>query len=244
MRITRQRNLRLLIPCLLAALSTALMSAPAAPAATTTSEPNDSILSAQGPLLAGETYLGATESEADKDFFYFYVSSATGAQVSLTVSNLGGSKTFSDVEMTLMDGAATPVGAAAFVRKGESRTLTVSLWPQKYFIEVAPTEKFGDSYSLSAVGSRGAFGPYTPIASRCAKARSSIHTLESELERAKAKLRRAGSRLRRSRYGLSGPKARKLARSTYAKAKARVSSREIALKSAAKKRNPWCFIPQ
>ena len=109
--------------------------------------------------------------------------------------------------MTLMDGAATPVGAAAFVRKGESRTLTVSLWPQKYFVEVAPTEKFGDAYSLEAVGSRGAFGAYTSIASRCADARSSIHALESGLQTAKAKLRRAGSRLRRSRYGLSGPRA-------------------------------------
>jgi hypothetical protein len=242
--MTRRRILPLLILFALAPFSTAMLSPAAATAATATSEPNDSILSAQGPLLAGETYLGATESEADKDFFYFYVTSATGAQVSLTVSNLGGSKTFSDVEMTLMDGAATPVGAAAFVRKGESRTLTVSLWPQKYFVEVAPTEKFGDAYSLEAVGSRGAFGPYSPIASRCADARSSVHALEAELEKAKAKLRRAGGRLRRSRYGLSGPKARKIARSSYAKAKARVATKEIALKSAGKKRSPWCFIPQ
>lgn len=205
-------------------------------------EPNDASPSAAGPLAIGQTYDAGLEIPGDRDFFFFYVTSPRPSQVMLTVRNLGGGSKVSDIDATIVDSTATPVGAVSFVGKGEERTVTTALEPQKYFVEVASNEGYGDSYSLTTGGGAGAFGPYARIAGRCATATAAITAAQTGLGRAKSKLQRATARVRRTRY--SSRDAHKAARAVHRMAKERVAAKKSALKAARESQNPWCFIPQ
>jgi len=219
-----------------------LLFAPKSQAAEAPYEPNDTTLSAAGPLAIGQTYPAGIEIPGDRDFFFFYVTSARPTQVVLTVRNLGGGSQVSDIDATIVDSTATPVGSLSFIRKGEERTVTTALEPQKYFVEVVSNEGYGDSYSLTTGGGNGAFGPYARIAGRCATARAAITAAQTGLGRAKSKLQRATARLRRTRY--SGRDAHKAARAVHRMAKERVAAKRNALMEARESENPWCFIPQ
>jgi hypothetical protein len=223
-------------------LLVSLATAPRALAAAGPYEPNDSIPSAAGPLLIDQSYLAGIETPGDRDYFFFYVTSPRLPQITLTVKNLGGGSATSDLDATILDSAATPLSALAYLGDGESRSLALALLPQKYFVEVAPSEGFGDSYSLTTAGGEGAFGPYAQIAGRCATAKAATAATKSSLQRAEGKLQRATARLQRSRY--AGPDARKRAHAVYRKAKARLTAKAHALKAARKSQEPWCFIPQ
>jgi len=205
-------------------------------------EPNDALPSAAGPLLAGQTYAAALETPSDRDFFYFYVTAPGAPQVALTVKNLGGESRTADVDVKILDSAATPLAGQAFIAKGEERLLTASLAPQKYFVEVASSEGLSDAYTLSASDGKGAFGSYAQIAGRCARARAAIEVARAALEKAKAKLQRATARLRRSRYGT--PSARRSARVAHRHAKHRVAAARRTLREAVESQEPWCSIGQ
>jgi hypothetical protein len=226
----------------LATLSLALGLAPKSLAAEAPYEPNDSILSATGPLAIDQTYVAGLETQSDMDFFFFYVTSPRTSDVTLTVRNLGGGSQSSDIQATITDSSATPVGGLSFISGGEARTATIALRPQKYFIEVSANTGFGDTYSLTGGGGSGAFGPYAQIAARCASATAAVAGARARLTRAQAKLQRATARLRHSRY--STRDARKAARAAYRKARARVTGRKDALKAAKDSQKPWCSIPQ
>ena len=71
-------------------------------------ESDSTILEAAGPLFVNQTYSGAIETPGDRDFFYFYVTSPTEAQVTLTVSNLGGGSGSADINAAILDASATP----------------------------------------------------------------------------------------------------------------------------------------
>lgn len=225
---------------MLIALS-ALVLAPRPASAQDSYEPNDTILSATGPLAIGQTYNAGLEIPGDRDFFFFYATSRA-TQVALTVSNLGGGSKGADIGATIVDSSATPAGAVSYIGKGEVRTVTTALEPQKYFIEVAENEGYGDSYSLTAGGGDGAFGPYARISGRCATATAAVRAAQSGLEGAKSKLQRATARVRRTRY--AGRSAHNAARAVHRTAKKRVTAKKNALKAARESQKPWCFIPQ
>jgi hypothetical protein len=237
MRRRLQFGVFALLPALSATLVFAVVAVAAGP-----DKSDDSVLEATGPVGLNQTYLAGIEEPGDRDFFYFYVTSVAGSQVSLSIKNLGGGTESSDIDVTILDSSSTPVLGLAYIRKGEERVATVRLKPQKYFIEVAPNEGYGDSYSLTAGGSPGAFGPYAQINSRCSAASASVKRLHAGLEAARARLQRATGRLRRARYDTA--EVRNAARSDFRKAKARLAAEQKALGVAASSKSPWCFIPQ
>ena len=237
-----RRRVGVAIPALAASLSLALIATLPA-GAEAPFEPNDSLPSAAGPLAVGQTYEAAIETTGDRDFFYFYVTATPAAQVTLTVKNLGGGAGISDIDATIMGSAATPVGGASFIEAGEARAVAVKLEPGKYFVELTANEGYGDAYSLTTAGSKGAFGQYGQIAARCASATASAEALRKRLPREKVKLQRALNRLRRTRF-FGGSNAREAARAAYTKAKSRANSDKRALRVAVAEQQPWCFIPQ
>lgn len=219
----------------------ALVFAPGLRAAQGPYEPNDALANATGPLAGGQAYTGAIESQGDLDYFFFYVTAAAEAQVTLTVRNLGGGAGVSNIDAMILDSSATPVGGLSYVNRGKEKTATLALRPQKYFVEVRSSEGFGDAYSLTG-GGGGAFGSYETIAARCAAGTAAVARAQTGLTRAQAKLQRATARLRRSLYGTR--QARKTARAVYRKARARVTAKKDALKAAKASQKPWCSIPQ
>jgi hypothetical protein len=218
------------------------MFAPPSQAADGAYEPNDSALSAGGPLLLGNTYTAALEAQGDRDLFAFHMTSPPLTQAELTVTNLGGGEGSSDFSVTVFDAAASPVAGESYVRAGQTRTLVVYLRPQKYYVEVATGEGFGDSYSLATRGGDGAFGPYDEIAARCGAAKRGLAVAEIRLNRAEAKRQRVLARTRRARY--AGAAARRSARVAFRKARKRLKSKRRAARKAARRREPWCSIAQ
>jgi hypothetical protein len=203
-------------------------------------EPNEALPAAAGPLASGQTFSAALETSGDRDFFFFYVTSAGATQVELAARNLGGGSDPSDLDVSILDPTGTAIASQAFIRDGEARTVIASLQPQKYFVEVAPGEGFGDAYSLSAGGGTGAFGSYAQIAWRCELVQKTIRKDTVRVERAKAKLQRSIARLRRSRY--AKPAAREKAQEAHREALATVKERRLSLEDARRSRQPWCVI--
>jgi hypothetical protein len=203
-------------------------------------EPNDARPAAAGPLAFGQTWSAALESNVDRDYFFFYVTSADATPVELAARNLGGGGEPSDLDVTILDATGTAIAGQAFIRDGESRTVAASLQPQKYFVEVVPGEGFGDAYSLSAGGGTGAFGSYAQIAGRCERATKAVGTDRVRVNRAKSKLQRATARLRRSRYATRTE--RRKARAAQRAARATVTARQDALTQARRSQEPWCSI--
>jgi hypothetical protein len=222
------------------ALSGALGIAPGSRAATF--EPNNSPAEAAGPLLAGQSYAADLAPRDDRDFYFFYVTSADPAQVELSVADTGGGAAGSDIGLTILDSSATPLASQAFIRSGETRIVSAALGPGKYYAEVAPNDGFGDAYLLRPGGGEGAFGPYSQIAARCNRASSRVAAAKIVVRRAEGRLQRAIARGRRSRY--AGERARKGARLARARARASLRSARKKLRTAEGSRSPWCSIAQ
>jgi hypothetical protein len=227
-----------IVACL-ALLGSALAAVPAS-AAAGPYEPNDAAPAAAGPLLFGQSYLAALESSGDRDFYFFHVTSREAAQVSLTVQNLGGGDDTADIAATIFDDTATPVASQTFIRKGETRVMTATLEPQKYYLEVSAGTGFGDSYSIGTGGGAGAFGPFAQISSRCTSATAAARQDETQLNRLESKLQRTTARLRRSRY--AGRRALNAARAAQRTTKSKVATKKRALRTARKATQPWCSI--
>jgi hypothetical protein len=222
-----------------------LATAPRALAAAGPYEPNDSIPSAAGPLLIDQSYLAGIETPSDRDFYFFYVTSASPVQATLTLKNLGGGTETSGISAAIVDSLGNPIDAFAYdIGNGGEASATTTLAPQRYLVEVDPVEgsSGGIAYSLTTGGGTGAFGPYAQIAARCGAAAGVVTVAQSRLRRAQAKLQRALARVRLSLYGSRA--AHRAARAAYRAAKARVSVKQKALKAAEKSQKPWCFIPQ
>jgi hypothetical protein len=227
---------------LLALLAASLLVAPRSHAAEGAYEPNESVLSAAGPLTMGGTYAARLERQDDKDFFFFYVTSPGTPQVELTVTNLGGGSKAADLDVNILEYPATAVASQAYIRSGETRTLSIALKAQKYYVEVVGGVDFGDTYTLTPGGGAGAFGPYADIAARCTAAEAAAAAAETRLGAAEAKLQRTIARVRRARYGT--PAARKSARAAYRKSRARLRSERVKAKAIAERQELWCSIPQ
>lgn len=226
---------------LLAFVATLLLPSPAH-AADGAYEPNESILSAAGPLMLGGTYTARLERPDDKDFYFFYVTSLNATQVDLTVTNLGGGSKASDLDINIVEYPATAIASQAYIRSGETRTVGLMLEPQKYYVEIAGGVDFGDNYTLTPGGGAGAFGSFAEIANRCTAADTAAGASETRLGAAEAKLQRTIARVRRARYGTPG--ARKSARAAYRKSRARLRSEKRKAKAIAERQELWCSIPQ
>jgi hypothetical protein len=200
-------------------------------------EPNDSLASAFGPLAVAQAYEAGLEGGSDRDFYFFYATAPSAGAVVLTVRNLGGGSALSGVDATLLDANETPVAALPYLEDGEVRSAEARLAPQKYFVEVSPSEGYGDSYRLEL---SGAIGGYGTISRRCADAEGKAAAASTALDRAEAKLQRVIARLRRSRY--AGPAARRSAQVAVRRARALRAKRLRELREARKSREPWCSI--
>lgn len=227
---------------LLAMFAASLLVPPQSHAAEGAYEPNESVLSAAGPLTMGGTYAARLERQDDKDFYFFYVTSPGTTQVDLTVANLGGGGKASDLDVNILEYPATAVASQAYIRSGETRTVSVALKPQKYYVEVMGGVDFGDNYTLTPGGGAGAFGAYSDIATRCKAAETAAASSEARLGAAEAKLQRVIARVRRARYGT--PAARKSARTAYRKSRARLRAEKRKAKAIAERQELWCSIPQ
>jgi hypothetical protein len=229
----------------LGALAATLISAPSAGAFAAPYEPNDSVPSAAGPLLLGQTYAAALETAGDRDFFSFYVTSKRSAQVELTAKNLGGGSDTSGLNVAIVDSLDNAIFPFAYaLANGKEAAGTTSLGPGKYFVKVSSIEgsSAGISYSLATSGDNGAFGPYSQIAARCASATRSVKRAKRRLTRTQAKLQRATARVQRSLF--SNRKVRRAANAAKHRAAARVAAKRRVLKRVRKSRSPWCSIPQ
>jgi Bacterial pre-peptidase C-terminal domain len=216
-------------------------------------EPNDSLLTAFGPLGLNQTYKAAIETQNDRDFYYFYVTAAAGSQVQLTIKNLGGS---GYLNLYLDDSHGEEIrSVGVYNGTGDYEVLNISLEPGKYFAEVNGHE--GTSYSLTTSGTDGAFGEFAAISSQCQAATGYAGSVGGELETAKATLQVKEGHLRKARARLyralrhRSRRARKKAHRIYAaasraiiKAKEAVKAKEGAYKAAVNGEQPWCSIPQ
>jgi hypothetical protein len=212
-----------------------------APRAEAESEPNDTILSATGPLANHQSYTGRLEVENDRDFYFFYVTSPS-SPVTLSLQNLGGGPLLAYVGVSILDASGVPVGTATNIEEGKQGAIALTLEPQKYFVEVFSSLDYGAGYTFETQGGEGAFGAYASIGSRCAAARAASKAAYNRLTKAEAKLQRATARVRRSIY--SSRAARRSAQAVYRRAKARVAGKRSALRTARKSQQPWCSIPQ
>ncbi len=213
----------------------------APPRADAESEPNDTILSATGPLANHQSYAGSLEAENDKDFYFFYVTSPS-SPVTLSLKNLGGGPLLAYVGVSILDASGVPVGTATNIEEGKEGIVALTLEPQKYFVEIFSSLDYGADYTFETQGGGGAFGPYASIAGRCATARTASKAAYNGLTKAEAKLQRATARLHRSHFGTRA--ARRSAQAVYRRAKARTAVKRKALGAARKSERPWCFIPQ
>jgi hypothetical protein len=203
-------------------------------------EPNNSILEAAGPVTIGQTVTAGAETAGDRDFYFFYATSPGETEVALLVKNLGGGTEVSSLGATILDSSGTPMKAVGFIGKGEERTLAIALEPQKYFVEIAPNEGFGDSYALSPSDGSGGFGPFSQIARRCARAAADFRRARATVDRARGRLQRATGRLRRARF--SSGEVRRAARSDLRTARAALAKKTKTLRVAASAKKPWCSI--
>jgi hypothetical protein len=205
-------------------------------------EPNNSTAEAAGPLLAGQSYSADLASRDDRDFYFFYVTSADPAQVELNIDNAGGGAAGSDIGLTILDASATPLASQAFIRPGEARLVATALAPGKYYAEVVQNDGSGDAYVLKPGGGAGAFGPYAQIAGRCDRASGRVAAANVRVRKAEGRLQRAIARGRRSRY--AGKKARRGARLARAHARVGLQLARKKLRTVRKSRSPWCSIGQ
>jgi hypothetical protein len=208
-------------------------------------EPNDTILTAAGPLAINQTYTAGIETENDVDYFYFYVTGPTAAQVTITLTSLGGSLHSSEFSGEIDNSEGYGVAGFGYVdsEAGKYSTKSVTLEPGKYFVEVKAAGGYGESYKFTTTGTGGAFGSYATIAAQCQAAMGPVGQYQSQLATAEVSLKKATAKERK--YGEArNPKVRKKVRNRYTHVKTVVTAEKASLKTAEKAESPWCFIPQ
>jgi hypothetical protein len=207
-------------------------------------EPNDTTLEAAGPLAANQTYTAALETGNDQDYYYFYVTGPTQAQVTFTLTDLGGSSGFAEIRGSLDESHGDSIDTfGGLTKTGAYGTQSISLQPGKYYLHVSPEEGYGESYEFTGSGTTGAFGPYSTIQAQCAAAQGPVNQYEAQVATAEVNLKKAEAKLKK--YGESRkPKVRKKVHAKVAHVKSVVAAEKESLKGAEKAESPWCFIPQ
>jgi hypothetical protein len=235
---------RLILAVIAALLITASASAPAL--AQPPYEPNDSILTGYGPLANNSSYTGALETGNDLDYFYFYVTTPNTAQLTFTVTNLGGGLGYEpEFSVYLADSHGSTIESIGYwIDPADYATKSVTLSAGKYFVVVdnGSSDEYGESYRLDTSGTDGSFGDYAAIAAACSTATAPVNLYLAQLGAAEARLRKVEAKLARVRYSRN----RRAKRRTWAKyrhVKEVVTAEKKSLKAAEKGQKPWCFIP-
>lgn len=242
---------RVALIALLGAVVAALLSPALSQAGQPMYEPNDSMATATGPLAVSSAYEASLETENDKDYFYFYVTSPTTAQVQLTYKTIGEKDWFT---AHLLDSHGGTVKESWI--EGPYEIASVTLSAGKYYVEIS-NGGTGQGYRIETQGTDGAFGSFATIQSNCAAAQGAANVQQelvnsdaAAVTKAKERRRRALAHMHRvERHG--SLKARKKVRrnfghaeSAYRAAAAALKEAEKALKGAIGLESPWCFIPQ
>ncbi|MDQ3725698.1 MAG: hypothetical protein M3335_07400 [Actinomycetota bacterium] len=230
----------------LAIVVIALLSAALAPGAMAQPayEPNDSLLTAYGPLANNSSYVGADETENDVDFFYFYVTTPSTAQLTFTITNLGGGSGYeNEINAMVTNSHGYRISFIGDPEIADYATKSITLEAGKYYVEVWGDGGYGSSYRLSTSGTDGAFGDYATIAANCAAATAPVNVYQAQLATAQARLRAAANRLRKARNS-GNRRAKRRAVARYLRVKATVGAEKRSLKAAEAGQRPWCFIPQ
>lgn len=207
-------------------------------------EPNDTTLDAAGPLAANQTYTAGLETDNDQDYYYFYVTGPTQAQVTITLTDLGGTSSYAELRASLDESHGESIdNFSGLTKTGAYSTQSISLQPGKYYIQVSPEEGYGESYEFTGSGTTGAFGPYSAIQAQCAAAQGPVNQYEAQVATAEVNLKKAEAKLKK--YGESRkPKVRKKVHAKFTHVKSVVAAEKASLKGAEKAESPWCFIPQ
>ena len=151
-------------------------------------EPNDSYISATGPISAGPTYSGALETSNDHDYFYFYLPQQT--QLQFTTTNTTPKDTYicSELYHQLPAYVETVDDTELVINDGESDSGAVTLEPGKYYFVVGCPGAIGETYTFS-LGPSGVTSTYEPFALACAAAHTPVVAAGGELEKTLAKIR-------------------------------------------------------
>jgi hypothetical protein len=246
MTIALRQRLPIVALGLIAALLVALIAAASASADQPTYEPNDTLPTAYGPLTPGK-YSAVTETTNDVDFFYFYVTAPSTAQVTMTLRDFGGGhssegETFAAIENS--HGYGIGSGGDVYARVNNYGTTSVTLGPGKYYIEVEPEDSYGDNYTLELSGTTGAFDAYAPIAAQCAAATAGVTAAQGVVAVDQEKVKRASTKVQQIEHK------RRHTRKAVRKVKAKLATvtSELATanegyKAATAGQKPWCEIP-
>jgi len=237
------------------AMWTVLFSVGVSSAAQPAFEPNDTPLTATGPLVINSSYEAGLETSNDIDYYFFYVTAPSTAQVQIAITNLSPPHTgYFESRIENSDGGGT--GNVYETSGNETDTNSVTLKPGKYLFKVSGGQT-GLNYSFKTSGTDGAFGPFTTISANCASAMTNVNTAQEAVAGAKAAVAKALSRWKRAlahmhRVERRGSlRAKRQARHKAGKAysalkrsKAALKETETAYKATLKLEHPWCFIPQ
>lgn len=152
-------------------------------------EPNDTLDTAYGPLVAGTTYSGTIADVWDDDNYYFYVTDPDGSQVSVTVNDttVGGDGVYFELD----DSEGSSIDNAD-VNGEDSATLQDKLDPGKYYVSVSAEldDETNENYSLSIAAEPGTLGSYTDVQLNCKSAKSAVSTAQAALDQAERRLKR------------------------------------------------------
>ncbi len=176
-------------------------------------EPNDSFITATGPIVAGTTYSGTYETSNDSDYFFFYLPQITQLQFRTTNSTPKEVSLCSAIYHQLPSGTNTVSGGSLSVEGGESASGAVTLEPGKYYYVLGCPGTIGKTYSFS-LNPPGVTSTYEPFAQACAAAHPPVVSAAEALNKARAKLTHAKQRLAEGRRWK--PKRKRLVRANIA----------------------------
>lgn len=214
--------------------------APAA-VATAPNEPNDSYISATGPISAGTTYSGALETSNDRDYFYFYLPRQT--QLQFTTTNTTPKDTYicSQIYHQFPDYIAGVEDTSLTINDGQSASGAVTLEPGKYYFVVSCPGAIGETYTFS-LGPAGVTSTYEPFAIACAAAHTPVATAGAELEKTLGKIRHLKQNLASHRRWNSKRKRR--ARGKISALRTLFEQQQEAFDVAAANEKTACSVPQ
>lgn len=224
-----------------AALVAVPATAPPAARAVAPFEPNDSYITATGPISAGTTYTGAFETSNDLDYFYFYVPQLTQLQFRTTNTTPKDTYICSRIVHQLPSELDSVDGGSLSVNDGESKTGAVTLEPGKYYYVIECPGAIGETYSFS-LGPAGVTSTYEPFALACAAAHPAVVSSAGELAKAKAKLKSAKQRLAAGRRWRAAHKRR--VRAKIAELRKLVETDFAAFSAATEREQAACSVPQ
>jgi hypothetical protein len=207
-------------------------------------EPNDSLLTAFGPLANNSTYKATDDTENDVDYYYFYVTTSSTAQLTFKITNLGGGDRYADIYASVTNSHGSYItGVASELEAADYATKSITLQAGKYYLEVKGSGGYGESYEFTTSGTDGAFGEYGVIAGQCAAATAPVSLYQAQLATAEAALKKAEARQRKLRYR-GTRRAKRRAHAKYLHVREVVAAEKASLKTAEEGQKPWCYIPQ